>query len=140
MKMGLEHIARNIKFFRMQNGWTQQTLADKLLISRSVIAKWENNLATPDVASLLKLAHHFQISINDLIGLQTFEHEILKDVRLKYTSDPEKFDEEVSQIIEYIMKSPSFKEQVFRLKSLPIRKQQSLITIFTALIDQYEQL
>lgn len=138
--MGMDQLARNIKFFREQNHWTQQTLADKLLISRSVIAKWENDLATPDLSSLLKLTSHFQVSIDDLIGIQTFEHEILKDVRLKYTSDPDKFDQELSQIVEYIMKSPAFKEQIFRMQSLSIRKQQSIQTIFTTLIDQYEQL
>lgn len=135
-----DQIARNIKFFRMQKGWTQQMLADQLLVSRSVIGKWENNLTTPDIHLLVKLTNMFNISLDDLVGSQTFEHEILSDVRLKYSSDPEGFDDEVSQVVEYIMKSPLLKEELFRMQSLTIRKQQSLQTIFKAIIDQYEQL
>lgn len=135
-----DQIARNIKFFRMQKGWTQQMLADELLVSRSVIGKWENNLTTPDIHLLVKLTKIFNISLDDLVGSQTFEHEILNDVRLKYSSDPESFDDEVSQVVEYIMKSPLLKEELFRMQSLTIRKQQSLQTVFKAIIDQYEQL
>lgn len=133
-----DQIARNIKFFREQKGWTQQTLADKLLVSRSVIGKWENNLSTPDIHLLVKLTSLFNISLDDLVGLQSFNHEILKDVRLKYSTDPEQFDQEVSQIVEYIVKSPMLKDLLFRMQSLTIKKQQSLQTIFKTIVDQYE--
>lgn len=138
--MGLDQLARNIKFFRDQNGWTQEDLATKMLVSRSVVAKWENNMSTPDVPSLLKLRDYFNVSTDDLVGSQTFEHEILKDVRLKYATDPEKFDQEISEIVEFVIKSPSLKTQLFRMKTLPMRRQQSLQTIFSTIIDQFEQL
>ncbi|HLR73740.1 MAG TPA: helix-turn-helix transcriptional regulator [Virgibacillus sp.] len=133
-----DQIARNIKFFREQKGWTQQTLADKLLVSRSVIGKWESNLSTPDIHLLVKLTNVFSISLDDLVGVQSFHHEILKDVRLKYSTDPEQFDQEVSQIVEYIVKSPMLKDVLFRMQSLTIKKQQSLQTIFKTIVDQYE--
>lgn len=135
-----DQIARNIKFFRKQNDMTQKALANQLLVSRSVIGKWENNLGTPDIHLLVKLTKVFNISLDDLVGFQTFDHEILKDVRLKYSSNPEEFDDEVSQVVEYVMKSPLLKDELFRMQSLTIRKQQSLQTIFKTIIDQYEQM
>lgn len=108
-------IARNIKFFRNQNEWTQDKLAEKLLTSRSAISKWEGNIYTPDIHSLLKLTNFFKISLEDLISMESFQHDILKDSRLKYTSDPNKFDQEVSQIVEYIIKNPTLKQELFRM-------------------------
>lgn len=66
--MNLEQIAHNIKFFRDQQEWTQMELAEKLMVSRSVIAKWENYTTTPDISSLMKLSNVFHITLDQLVG------------------------------------------------------------------------
>lgn len=136
--MNLEIISYNIKFFREHNNWTQQELAEKLTISRSVITKWENNLALPDIASLLKLSEIFDTTLDHIAGNHSFRTDLLKDFKRIYASESIPFDEEVVDIVEYLMTHPDFKEEIYRLKALPIKKQQSIHTLLANLIDQYE--
>ena len=140
IKMSLEQIAYNIKFFRDQHNWTQQELADKLMISRSVVTKWENSTATPDIASLIKLSNVFDVSLDHLTGNYSFLNDLLKDFKRIYSSKDKPFDDEIVELMEYIMIHPMFKEQIYKLKKLPIKKQLSVQQLFSNLIDQYEKL
>ncbi|UJL47310.1 helix-turn-helix transcriptional regulator [Virgibacillus sp. NKC19-16] len=138
--MSLEQIAHNIRFFRDRQEWTQMELAEKLMVSRSVIAKWENYSTTPDISSLMKLSNVFRITLDQLVGNHSYRDDLLKDFKQIYSSKSKPFDEEVVDLIEYIMTHPNFKDQIYRLKNLPIRKQLSLHTIFAGIIDQYEKI
>lgn len=138
--MNLEQIAYNIKFFREQYEWSQRELAEKLLTSRSVVAKWESNVVVPDISSLIKLSRIFDITLDLLIGTHSFRHELLKDFKRIYKSKTKSFDEEAVELVEYLMLHPDFKKQIFRLQNLPIRKQLSLHKLFSDLIEQYERL
>lgn len=138
--MSLEQIAHNIKFFRKQNDWTQIELAEKLMISRSVVTKWENNSVTPDISSLIKLSKVFDITLDHIAGNHSFHDDLLKEFKRIYSSKSKSFDEEAVDLVEYIMTHPNFKEQIYRLKNLSIKKQLSLHKIFSDMIDQYEQL
>ncbi|CDQ42082.1 MULTISPECIES: helix-turn-helix domain-containing protein [Virgibacillus] len=135
-----EQIAHNIKFFREQHNWTQKELAEKLLLSRSVVAKWENNTVTPDIASLLKLAAIFQVSLDHLVGNYSFQNDLLREFKRIYSSSTTSFDEEVVELIEYIMTYPEFKADIFELKHLSIKKQRSIHKLMAELIQQYRQL
>lgn len=138
--MAVEHIAYNIKYFREKYNWTQQALADQLQVSRSVIAKWENNLATPDIDSILKLSAILDIPLDHLIGTQSLRDDLLKDFKRIYRSQSKDFDDEVVELVEYLMVHPDFKNEIYRLKKLPIKKQQSIHQLFKTLIDQYERI
>ncbi|MBP1970592.1 transcriptional regulator with XRE-family HTH domain [Virgibacillus natechei] len=138
--MTLEQIAYNIKFFRDQQDWTQKELSEQLVVSRSVIAKWESNSVTPDISSLIKLSNVFEVTLDQLVGKQSYHEDLLKDFKRIYSSKSKSFDEEVVDLVEYIMTHPNFKDQVYRLKKLPIRKQLSLHTMFAGIIDQYEKI
>ena len=138
--MSLEQIAHNIKFFRKQNEWTQIELAEKLMISRSVVAKWESNSVTPDISSLIKLSNVFGITLDHIAGNYTFREDLLKDFKRIYSSKSKSFDEEVVDLIEYVMTHPAFKDQIYRLRNLTIKKQLSIHKLFSDMIDQYERL
>jgi transcriptional regulator with XRE-family HTH domain len=138
--MNLEQIAYNIKFFREQYGWTQKELADKIMLSRSVIAKWENNTAVPDVDSLIKLSRVFNVSLDHLVGNYSFQNDLLKEFKRIYSSEAKDFDEDVVELVEYLMTYPEFKNQVYRLKRLSIKKQLSLHNLITQLLNEYEDL
>lgn len=45
---------------------TQEELAEKMLVSKSAIAKWETDGGIPDRDNLYKLAEIFDVSINEL--------------------------------------------------------------------------
>jgi len=138
--MNIEQIPYNIKFFREQNKWTQKELAEQLKVSRSVIAKWENNNVTPDISSLLKLCSIFDTSLDHLVGNYSFREDLLKEFKRIYSSKSKPFDEEIVELVEYIMTYPTLKNEIYRLKKLSIKKQLSIHKLLADMIDQYEQL
>ena len=56
-----------LKTARIKAGYTQDELADKLAVSRSAIAKWENDRAMPDIANLKALAKALDVSVDYLL-------------------------------------------------------------------------
>lgn len=138
--MSFEQIAYNIKFLREQKDWTQQKLADQLVISRSTITKWENNLLTPDITSLMKLSSVFNVTLDHLVGNTIHQEELLLEFKRIYKSEAVNFDDEAVALVEYIMKFPNFKQQIYRLNKLSIKKQLSIHQLIEDMIDQYEQI
>src|SRR5690625_2702050 len=103
MNINLEKLASNIRFFRKQNEWTQQELAEQLKLSRSVIAKWENNLATPDIDSLIKLSHIFKVRLEHLVGMKSFHDDVVKEFKRIYHLTTDSIEHEVFELVEYLM-------------------------------------
>lgn len=56
-----------IKFARKSAGLTQEQLADKLLVSRQAITKWESNRGMPDIENLRQLSKLLDVSIEYLL-------------------------------------------------------------------------
>lgn len=56
-----------LKELREQKGISQYELADKIFVSRSTIAKWENGLGMPGKASMESLCEFFQITKEELL-------------------------------------------------------------------------
>ena len=69
MKFG-ENLYALRKSFKM----SQETLAEKVDVSRQSVSKWENGEAYPEMDNILKLCKIFHCKINDLI------HEDLQDI------------------------------------------------------------
>lgn len=63
-----EILGENIRKNRLALNWTQEKLADILCVSHQVISKWENGIATPDIATICSLAKIFNISLDGLCG------------------------------------------------------------------------
>lgn len=60
-------ISKNIKKLRTSANMSQETLAEKLFISRQAVSSWENDRTQPDIEMLEKLADVFNTSIEELI-------------------------------------------------------------------------
>ena len=56
-----------LKDLRTKKGVSQNDLAEKIFVSRSAIAKWENGLGMPSKASMDSLCNYFQISKEELL-------------------------------------------------------------------------
>ena len=56
----------NLKQLRLQSGLTQAQLAEKLFVSRSTVAKWENGLGLPNPESMATLEKLFDITSPEL--------------------------------------------------------------------------
>jgi len=68
-------IGNNIKRIRLERGLTQEEVAAHLGISFQSISKWERNDGYPDITMLPALAHYFQITTDELLGVDKIEKE-----------------------------------------------------------------
>ena len=58
----------NIKRLRLESGWTQQQLADKLQISRKTVTRWENGWNVPNLFYAQKMAQLFSTTVGELMN------------------------------------------------------------------------
>ena len=59
----------NLKELRLDKNMGQVELAKAIGVSKGVISLWENGLREPNMYSLILLAKFFNISIDELVGL-----------------------------------------------------------------------
>lgn len=52
---------------RKQKGFSQETLAERMGVSRQAISKWESGLSNPDINNLVFLSEIFEVSLDELI-------------------------------------------------------------------------
>ena len=65
MKMKL----RRLVDLRESKDWTQKQVADRLSISRSAYANYENGLRSIPVELLIELAQLYEVSLDYMVGL-----------------------------------------------------------------------
>jgi repressor LexA len=58
----------NLKKVRLGNGYSQNSLAEKIKVSRSTIAMWETGKSQPDNESLKTLSKVLNVSVDYLLG------------------------------------------------------------------------
>lgn len=59
----------NLKELRIERGLGQVELAHAIGVSKGIISLWENGLREPNMYSLIVLAMFFNVSIDELVGL-----------------------------------------------------------------------
>lgn len=62
--------AEKLKTLRKDADLTQQKVADKLYISRSLYAKYESGIAVPNKDTLQKIALLFNVGVNELVSYE----------------------------------------------------------------------
>lgn len=63
-------LAKNIRYLRKQNEWSQDDLAEKLgYKSYTTIQKWESGVSEPPLKIVHALARVFKVDINDLTNI-----------------------------------------------------------------------
>jgi transcriptional regulator with XRE-family HTH domain len=58
---------KNIVFLRKKRKLTQEKLALELNITRSRLSSWEENRASPQLMTLVKVSQYFDVSMLDLV-------------------------------------------------------------------------
>lgn len=61
------YFTENLKFLRMQKGFTQDELAKKMDKDYSTIGKWELGQRNPIMSDIIKLSEIFNVSVQDLV-------------------------------------------------------------------------
>ena len=57
-----------LKKLRIENGLTQDELAELLFVSRTAISKWESCRGFPNIESLKAISKYFSITLDDLLS------------------------------------------------------------------------
>lgn len=92
--------AKNLKYLREKKGLEQQELADLLNVGRSTISCWENELRSPQMEYVLKLADFFNVD-NDFI---------FRDLSLINTDNEEKkfTENEKKEALKQVLREKGF--------------------------------
>lgn len=94
------YISENIRNLRRQKNVTQEELAEYLNISFQIISKWERGENLPDINMLVALANYFNVSTDELLGMNKhksdfFSYDFGKNINELIKE--EKYDEAVNK-------------------------------------------
>ncbi|MBQ8658146.1 MAG: helix-turn-helix transcriptional regulator [Clostridia bacterium] len=65
-------LSENLKLLMKENSLTQEQLSKRIGISQSAISAWLAGKKEPKIISLWKLADEFNITIDELLGRESF--------------------------------------------------------------------
>ena len=65
-----ESFGQRLARLRKEKDLTQNDIADKVGVTSQAVSKWENDQASPDIDVLLKLSDIFEISTDELLGVE----------------------------------------------------------------------
>ena len=78
---------------RIQNGWSQEDLAERVYVTRQAVSRWENGETLPDIRQAKKLSSLYRLSLDKLIDYDMEVEEIERAI--------EKTSEETQQKIDW---------------------------------------
>ena len=77
-------LGENIQYLRKINHITQEELAEKLVVSRQTISKWEMNQAYPEIPKLIEIGNLFHCKVDELLKEDIGKgHDIFSEVTVK---------------------------------------------------------
>lgn len=89
------NFANIIKYLRQKNKMTQQDLANIVGLTPTGISYWESGKAIPNIDTLEKLAHYFNVTVDYLLGKKEMTENDKKTVLFRKAEDVPKEQQEV---------------------------------------------
>ena len=68
-----------VKKLREEKGMTQQTMADKLYVTRQAVSRWECGARFPDLLTAKKIAQILEVSVDELLSGEELKKSIERD-------------------------------------------------------------
>ena len=81
-------LCKKIRKIRNDNKLTQEQFAEKMLVSRTAVSKWENGTCYPSIDSLKYMSKIFNVSLDKLLSSE----EILEIVNMENKSNMSKYN------------------------------------------------
>ena len=81
-------LSKKIKRIRNANKLTQEQFAEKMLVSRTAVSKWENGTCYPSVDSLKYISQTFNVSLDKLLSSE----EILEIAKIENQNNISKYN------------------------------------------------
>lgn len=75
-----------IRNLRENKGMTQQTLADKLHVTRQAISRWECGARYPDIFLTKQIAQILEVTVDELLSGEEYKKDIEKEPVLYYST------------------------------------------------------
>ncbi|MDO5785576.1 MAG: helix-turn-helix transcriptional regulator [Eubacteriales bacterium] len=87
-------LGKQIRKYRNEQSLSQDSLAEKIYVSRQTISNWENSKSYPDVNSLVLLSDVFGVSLDQLIkgDVATMKEKISKQEQQFSSHDQQRFE------------------------------------------------
>lgn len=108
-------LGKNIKYLREIKNIEQQELADRLNVPRSTLACWENNLRTPKLEQIIKIADFFKTDLSiiyDDLQLNTSyeltDEDFKKILRKKGIDDNNITEEDAKKLIDFAIANKDY--------------------------------
>lgn len=57
-----------LKVLRIQKGYTQEEIANRLHVSRQAVSRWETGKSSPDIDNLTLLGEIYEVSVDEILG------------------------------------------------------------------------
>ena len=102
------HVADQIRFYRRQEGLTQEQLAEAMGVSVAAVSKWEQGQSLPEIPMLMELADFFDLSVDALLGyrLRSNDRKSISE-RLKVLRREDRYDEGLAEAEKALQKFPN---------------------------------
>ncbi|CCG53479.1 Probable transcriptional regulator, XRE family [Flavobacterium indicum GPTSA100-9 = DSM 17447] len=95
------NIGERITQLRKQFNLSQDELAKKINVSRTIIGNYERNTNTPSIEVLIKIAKTFNVTVDYLIGegeLSSYDKEVMKRIE-----DIDKLDKNTKEHLYFLV-------------------------------------
>lgn len=119
--MGAAEFKIVLKKLRMEKGWTQKELSEKIGVSKTAVASWEQGARIPKVDTLEDLADLFNVDMNYLLGETD-----------KTTKIPHPYDE-IEEYLEILHKDPQYRVLLSRSAKLDKEALDNLVNFIKTL-------
>lgn len=95
----------NLKYLREQHNYTKKELADKLKVNQSTIARWENNEMSATVDNAYDVASFFNITVDDLTGIDLKKKSInpMDELELLFSKNKDILTDDDKEYIKFII-------------------------------------
>ena len=113
------HVADQIRFYRRQEGLTQEQLAEAMGVSVAAVSKWEQGQSLPEIPMLMELADFFDLSVDALLGyrLRANDRQSVSE-RLKTLRREDRYDEGIAEAEKALQKFPNTFSVVYECAKL----------------------
>jgi len=105
--------AQKLKQLRADKSINQIQLAQAIGVSQGTVGKWETGMRLPDADMLVKLADYFSVTVDNLLGKDTYAPEVIllaRDLKNIPEKDREFLLDNFKNTIDVYFKSKGIKQ------------------------------
>lgn len=114
------NFAEKILNLRTEYGYSQETLAEKLNVSRQAVSKWESGATLPETDKVIALSDFFGVTTDYLLkdNMQRDSHDSLDRVVLKFLGSAKDMDHISEELIDIMRDGIIDDDEKIRMESI----------------------